>query len=96
MKQAIASLVLIVQLLGAFLLVVMNWANSAHRANDPYAQMAAMIVGVPTSLLSALGLWALYSMRNSLPERYRDAVLLGSTAMAIVTGLATTTGLLGL
>ena len=91
MKKVIGFGLLLLQAIGMILIGLMFWSGPTRTMGDSYAQMAALILGVPASMLSALGLWLLHTYRDTLLNERRDALLLVSTTMMIVTMLATAT-----
>ena len=93
--KIVVGFVFVLQVCGSVLVSLMFWSQPADLGPDPYAQMAAMIVGVPTLLLSALALRLIYKWRDALPERFRDSILLVSTAVMVVTVLDIVSGFFG-
>ncbi len=91
-----ASFLFVLQLCGTVLISLIFWSQHARSNPDPYAQMAAIFVGVPVLILVTLTLGLIYKWRQSLPERYRDKVLLASSAMVVITLMATVSGFLGI
>ncbi|MEQ1497522.1 MAG: hypothetical protein ABL914_02595 [Novosphingobium sp.] len=90
MKGWLGLALLVAQAAVMILMMVMFW--SQPRSGESYAQLAAMIIGFPLTLVSGLILWSVYGLRGAFPDRYRDKLLLGSTAMLIGTMIAVATG----